>query len=94
MIRSLFLFVLSPLSLLAQFTYVLDESISVRNTDNTQLTMPWGGGLNAAQHNTLDLNLDGKDDLVVFDRMANKVITFINQNDHYQPCLRSNSLLF
>jgi hypothetical protein len=85
MVRSLFLaFIFSPLTLFAQFAYVLDESIAVRNTDNTLLTMPWAGGLNAAQHNTLDLNQDGKDDLVIFDRMANKVITFINQDDHYQ----------
>jgi hypothetical protein len=62
---------------------VLDESIPVADADNAQLKMPWGGGLNAAQYNTLDLNLDGKDDLVMFDRMANKVITFINQDDHY-----------
>jgi hypothetical protein len=84
MVRSLLLTLfLSPLTLLGQFTYILDESIPVRNADNTQLTMPWAGGLDAAQYNTLDLNLDDKDDLVIFDRMANKVITFINQNDHY-----------
>jgi hypothetical protein len=84
MIRFLILAIaLCPLTLFAQFTYVLNENIPVRNEDNTLLTMPWGGGLDAAQHNTLDLNLDGKDDLVIFDRMANKVITFINQDNHY-----------
>ncbi len=45
--------------------------------------MPWAGGLNAAQINTMDLNGDNKPDLVIFDRTANKVITFLNQNSQY-----------
>ena len=46
--------------------------------------MPWAGGLNAAHYNTMDLNHDGKDDLVLFDRTADKVITFLQQNNQYQ----------
>ena len=65
-----------PLCCHAQFTYVMEESIPVKLTDNKILAMPWAGGLNAAQYNTMDLNLDGKDDLVLFDRTADKVITF------------------
>ena len=47
--------------------------------------MPWAGGLNAAQYNTMDLDSDGKDDLVLFDRMADKVITFLNRDNRYVP---------
>jgi hypothetical protein len=45
--------------------------------------MPWAGGLNAAHYNTMDLNQDGKDDLVLFDRTADKVMTFLQQDNQY-----------
>jgi hypothetical protein len=73
-----------PLGLSAQFTYVFDQSIPVTNSDGTILSMPWTGGLNATQYNTMDLDLDGKDDLVLFDRMANKVITLLYKDSQYQ----------
>jgi FG-GAP-like repeat/Secretion system C-terminal sorting domain len=36
------------------------------------------GGLNAPQFNTIDLNNDGKKDLLVFDRIGNVILPFIN----------------
>jgi hypothetical protein len=66
----------------AQFNYSIDQSIPVE-ANGKNLTMPWAGGLNAAQINTMDLNDDGKPDLVIFDRTARKVITFLNQNNQY-----------
>lgn len=71
----------------AQFTYVLDTAIAAQNGDGQTLAMPWGGGLNAGQYSTMDLDLDGKEDLVIYDRMADKVITFLNRNNqyHYAP---------
>ncbi len=78
------LFLIFPVALQAQFTYVLDQSIPVRDLDGNELSMPWAGGLNAAQYNTMDLNNDGIEDLVLFDRTANKVTTFLNQSNEYQ----------
>ena len=49
----------------AQFTFTLDQSIPVE-ANGKSLAMPWAGGLNAAQFNTMDLNGDGKQDLVTF----------------------------
>jgi hypothetical protein len=66
----------------AQFTYVLDQSIPVEN-DKATLTMPWVGGLNTAQYNTMDLNEDNQEDLVLFDRMTNKIFTFLNLDNQY-----------
>ncbi|MBL7857322.1 MAG: T9SS type A sorting domain-containing protein [Cyclobacteriaceae bacterium] len=80
----LLLLMVLPLVLHAQFTYVADQTIPVRDVGGNTLAMPWAGGLNAAQYNTMDLNGDGKDDLVLFDRMANKVITYLNINNHYR----------
>lgn len=81
------LFLVLPISLHAQFTYVLDQSIPVRDIVGNELLMPWAGGLNAAHYNTMDLNGDDKDDLVLFDRTADKIVTFLNQDNqyHYAP---------
>jgi FG-GAP-like repeat/Secretion system C-terminal sorting domain len=66
----------------AQFSYTLDQSIPVE-VNGKNLLMPWAGGINASQINTMDLNGDGKADLVLFDRTANKVLTYLQQNNQY-----------
>lgn len=68
---------------MAQFTYTLDQSIPVQNLQGEDLSLAWAGGLNAAQFNTMDLDGDGQDDLVLYDRMAGKVITFIAADGQY-----------
>ncbi|HET9486444.1 MAG TPA: T9SS type A sorting domain-containing protein, partial [Chryseosolibacter sp.] len=78
-----FLMLLAPLTSKAQFTYFLDQSVPVYQHNGDQLSLAWAGGLNAAQVNMMDLNADGVEDLVVFDRMANKVITFITADNEY-----------
>ncbi|HEY0741629.1 MAG TPA: FG-GAP-like repeat-containing protein [Chryseosolibacter sp.] len=75
---------LLPLAVQAQFTYSIDQSIPVRKTDGTQLKMPWAGGLNSVQTNTMDLNHDLQDDLVLFDRMGNKILTFLRNGDSFE----------
>src|SRR5687768_3567295 len=74
---------LLPLLTQAQFTYTLDQSIQVQDLQGENLRLAWSGGLNAAQFNTMDLDGDGQEDLVLFDRMANKVITFIATEGQY-----------
>jgi FG-GAP-like repeat len=66
----------------AQFNYSIDQTIPVE-INGSKLLMPWAGGINAAQINTLDLNGDNNQDLVIFDRTANKLLTFLNQNNQY-----------
>lgn len=84
MVRLLcFLMLFTPLASQAQFTYVLDQSIPVQPLKGDILTLPWAGGMNAAQFNTMDLDEDGTEDLVLFDRMAGKVITFVNRENKY-----------
>jgi len=74
---------LLPTALLAQFTYQIDQSIPVE-LDGKQLTLPWAGGLNAAQINTMDLNGDTKQDLAIYDRGAAKIFTFLNLNNKWE----------
>lgn len=72
-----------PFSLFAQFTYTIDQSIPVEVSGKTLLN-PWAGGLNAAQVNTMDLNADGQADLVIFDKTASKISTFVALNNAYR----------
>lgn len=44
---------------------------------NSSLEFPWAGGLNSCQFVTIDLNLDGVDDLLIFDRHGNRKLTFL-----------------
>lgn len=78
-----FLLLLFPVALQAQFTYVLDQEIPVANENGNEIGLAWTGGLNAAHYNTMDLNGDGKDDLVLFDRMGDKIFTFLNEDNKY-----------
>src|SRR5690349_1068395 len=79
----LILLLISRISL-AQFNYAVDQTIPVKDMDGGDLQMPWGAGLNASQFNTMDLNGDNIEDLVLFDRMADKVITFLSVNNEYK----------
>lgn len=67
----------------SQVNYSLDQSINVK-VQGKSLAMPWAGGLNSPQVNTMDLNADGKEDLVIFDRMANKIFTYLNSGNQYR----------
>jgi hypothetical protein len=66
----------SSLEVLAQVTLQYDNSIPVFYNDK-KYTDPWGGGLNAAQYGRLDLNGDGTEDLVIYDRSSNLLNTYI-----------------
>ncbi|MFK7755628.1 MAG: T9SS type A sorting domain-containing protein [Flavobacteriales bacterium] len=51
---------------------VFEEDVELRN--------PWAGGLNYAQYSKIDLDLDGVEDLFVYDKTSGIVSTFINQS--------------
>lgn len=79
--------VVCPASVFAQFTYAIDQTIPVADASGTAYAFPWAGGLNSAHYNSLDINNDGKEDLLLFDRMADRVSTFLNVDgqNHYAP---------
>ncbi|HMR57910.1 MAG TPA: VCBS repeat-containing protein, partial [Cyclobacteriaceae bacterium] len=74
-----------------QFTYTIDQSIPVEENGKV-LSMPWAGGINSAQVNTMDLNGDNKDDLVIFDRTSNKLLTYLNAGNRYEYAPEFESL--
>ena len=63
----------------------LSQQTELKVIENgAELLNPWSGGLNFAQFSKIDLNLDGVDDLFVFDRSGkngtkngNKIIPFL-----------------
>ncbi len=79
----LLFFLLFPFPLFAQFTYTMDQSIPVEVNGKT-LSNPWAGGLNSPQINTMDLDADGQSDLVIFDKTASRVSTFLAVNGKYR----------
>ncbi|AZQ60956.1 T9SS type A sorting domain-containing protein [Flammeovirga pectinis] len=56
--------------------FVPSTSIVVEN-GNQQINNAWSGGLNAVQLFNIDLNLNGTQDLVIFDRSTRKIYTYL-----------------
>lgn len=75
--------VVAPATVYSQFTYTLDQSARVE-INGKFLGMPWSGGLNSAQVNTIDFDGDGKEDVVVYDRAAAKIMPFRNAGKKYE----------
>ena len=77
--KALLLIILSlPFSVYSQFLKQSDLSI-VEN--GTLIKNPFTGGLNSCQLSNIDLNNDGKIDIFVFERVGDRVLCFLNNND-------------
>jgi len=85
------LFTVASLCASAQFHYTFDQSVPVE-VNGKQLAMSWAGGLNSAQINTLDLNADNKQDIVIFDKGASKIWTFLQDQSTYRYAPEYESL--
>jgi hypothetical protein len=75
------------LLLIAFSTQILGQSLQFKlnqdikvSTNKGILKNAWAGGLNAAQFSQIDLDADGIQDLVVFDRTNQKVFTYVNKS--------------
>lgn len=62
----------------AQISFTDYKSLVVNQGSSRALKLPFSGGLDAPQFSECDLDLDGKLDLVVFDREGYRISTFIN----------------
>ena len=63
---------------IAQKAFNRNDDIVVLKNNGDTLKKAWAGGFNSAQFSEIDLNLDGKKDLFVFDRAGNQIFPFIN----------------
>lgn len=66
-------------SQLNKFGFRQTDSITVKDPNGQILKNPWSGGLNSAHFQQIDLNLDGKLDLIVVEKHGGKAMTFINE---------------
>jgi len=76
----------------SQFQFNYQDSIPV-SVLGAQLKLPWAGGLNYAQFSDIDVDFDGDMDLFVFDRSANQVRVFVQQQNAGTPYYQFNPLL-
>jgi len=72
-----------PFSLISQpalqVRRLTDNAPKVIDSNGEELKLPFAGGLNACQFGSIDLNADGINDLVVFDRQGYRILPFINE---------------
>ena len=75
----------------SQFNFLRDTSIAVYQNNN-RLNNAWNGGINSAQFSNIDLNLDGIEDIIIFDRSGNKLSPYLNINNKFifSPQYRNN----
>ncbi|MCK9290582.1 MAG: T9SS type A sorting domain-containing protein [Bacteroidales bacterium] len=59
--------------------HVLSQYTGFAVSDMELLQYPWAGGLDACQFGSMDLDQDGKEDLIVFDRRGNRILCFMNE---------------
>lgn len=74
----------NPLQAQSVTGFVRYDSIEVY-ANSQQLLNPWAGGINFIQVSEIDLDMDGIQDLFVFDRSGNKITTYRNQGTANQP---------
>ena len=67
-----------PAQKVYDYCFERDFSVTVLDSAANPYNFPWVGGMNSCQFSTIDLNFDGIEDLFVFDRSRNKILTFIN----------------
>ncbi|MCK5277571.1 MAG: VCBS repeat-containing protein, partial [Cyclobacteriaceae bacterium] len=82
-ILSVFLFLI-PFFVSSQVVFEQKFDIHV-NDGERDLGHPWGGGLNSSQYNKADLDGDGKEELILYDRSANIYQIFNIEGDNFIP---------
>src|SRR3970040_1526472 len=77
--KKLFLsvFIFAPVFIFAQPGFRRTDTVQVVQNSVT-LKNPWVGGHNSCQFSAIDLNFDNIKDLFVFDRVGNKITTYLN----------------
>jgi hypothetical protein len=71
----------SQARLLAQYSLEMHTSSQVTNISSEPLELAWAGGINSVSISAIDLNLDGKKDLITYDLSGGKISTFINEGE-------------
>lgn len=83
----LFLLAIFPAKFFGQ-TYYYDYGFSRNSSipvilENDTLSMPWVGGMNSVRFSEIDLNLDGTNDLIGFEKHGNRILPFVFLDGKY-----------
>ena len=74
------LFLLLSFSALSQNRYSFEQIVNTKVFHGIDsLSNPWAGGLNYPVINSMDLNFDGKEDLLAYDRNGFRLLPFLNE---------------
>ncbi|MFT5823588.1 MAG: hypothetical protein ACI8ZM_004850 [Crocinitomix sp.] len=76
----LLVFTITSVMCHAQFGFERSDMIDVIQAGETQ-EFPWAGGMDFCQFSSIDLDFDGVEDLFVFDRTCDKVMTFLQKGE-------------
>ena len=60
------------------YIFVKDNSCLVKDSLGNNLAFPWAGGMNSCQYGLVDMNMDGVKDLLIFDKIGDRKMCFIN----------------
>lgn len=63
------------------FGFVREQNISVSDKYSDILQYAWAGGMNSVRFSEIDINLDGKKDLVAFEKNGNRILPFIYEDN-------------
>ncbi len=78
------------------YGFIKTDNISVTQ-NGSNLKDPWAGGINSAQINTIDLDMDGTPDLVIFDRQGKNLLPYLavgsGASAHYEYAPQYESIL-
>src|SRR5688572_13778934 len=75
--KTLLFLLFLPLFSFGQQAFYFNDNVAVSKYGNI-LKSPWSGGINYPEWSEIDLNMDGKMDLFMFERSSNRVLTLIN----------------
>lgn len=62
------------------FGFRRNDSVQFTNINGLTIDLPWLGGMNSCQFFEMDLDQNGLNDLVVFDKHGNRILPFLKYN--------------
>lgn len=67
----------------AQQIFSYEQNIPLQ-VGESALDLAWAGGLNSGQYYNIDIDRDGQQDLIIFDRTSNQFLPFVVSGDTYK----------
>jgi len=79
LILLLLLYLHSSMAQYHDYGFSRNYSLPVKNNQDSLFRYAWAGGMNSMQFASIDLNFDGKKDLVAFEVQGRRILPFLNK---------------